>query len=160
MMASKRPQCLCWAVGLLLLVVGHAQSPRYTFNPSNYVPPAGEAPLSTSLIKTVQGRRLLIVSGKYRNRSRVRLLGMKRHLLSTMSHLSLRSTLAHLLLFLRRLKWFYNFSLSRCCSRSELNFKIVVRQLFKVVLSLKGPSTSKREIRYTKAFQKLLSVFQ
>lgn len=146
-MALKRPQCLYWAAGLLLLVVGQAQSPRYTFNPSNYVPPAGQAPLSTSLIKTIQGRRQLTVFWNNRNRSTVRLLGMKRHLLSTTSHLSLRSILVHLMLFIIHLKLLCMIFLSSCCSRSELVFKIVVRQVFKVVFSPSGPCTSKREIR-------------
>ena len=57
MIALGPPQALSWVVGLLLPFACLTQSPSFTFNPSNYHPPAGEAPASTSLLKVVTGNR-------------------------------------------------------------------------------------------------------
>lgn len=55
MSGSRRPQAFAWAVGLLWPIACLAQSPRFTFNPSNYHPPAGEAPPSPSLFRVLEG---------------------------------------------------------------------------------------------------------
>ncbi|CAL8464903.1 g4438 [Coccomyxa elongata] len=55
MTASGPSLALSWAVGLLLPLACLTQSPSFSFNPSNYHPPAGEAPASTSLIKVIKG---------------------------------------------------------------------------------------------------------
>ncbi len=79
MTASGPAVALSWAAGLLLPLACLTQSPSFSFNPSNYHPPAGEAPASASLLKIIKGEivlLLLVSSTTVRHSSGT---GMKRH---------------------------------------------------------------------------------